>query len=237
MTCNNESWQHYPDPNRVANAMRHFWQNRRGGNQGEGYGGGYDNRSDGGSYNGRPGYNPGNPYEEHGQYEQRPQNGIGFDPYQNSSQYGQLHHQQHEYGRPHHDYQREQHEFDKRMEDYFRRLNEGRTQVPDALCEVVATGVSAYMGNSKGGSQNDTHMQYKEAIERIREASNMQEKEKLMKEFFGDNLTPDAQIVLRDMAMSKSYHQKAREKWGNGAGWERWLEAKKELEHGFKQPA
>ena len=235
MTYSNDRWPQQPDPHRVANAMRHFWQNRRGGNQDDGYGGGYDNRRDV-SYNEYPGYNPGNPYEENGQYEQRPHNTMVFDHYQNSTQQ-RPQYQPHEYGRPHREYQREEHEFDKRMEDYFRRLNEGRTQVPDALCDVVATGVSMYMGNSEDGSQNNTHMRYKEAIERIREANSMQEKEKLMKELFSDDLTPDEQVVLRDMAMAKSYRQKAREKWGNGANWERWLDAKKSLKHKLKQSA
>lgn len=235
MTYNNERWQQQPDPHRVANAMRHFWQNRRGG-QGDGYGGDYDNRRDGGSYNEIPGYNPGNPYEEPGHYEQRPHSSMGFNPYQNDSRHRQPYSQQ-EYGRPHHEYQRDELEFDKRMDDYFRRINEGRTQVPDSLCDVVATGVSMYMGNSGDGSQDATHARYKEAIERIREASNMQEKEKLIKELFTDDLTPDEMVVLRDKAMAKSYHQKAREKWGNNGSYDRWLEAAKNLKYKLKHSA
>lgn len=175
--------------------------------------------------------NPANPYEEPGRYDQRPNASMGFDPYQNQ----QLPH--HEYGRPNREYQREDHEFDKRMDGYFRRLSEGRTDIPESLCEVVASGVHMYMGNSGTGSHGDTHMQYKKAIERIREANSMQEKEKLMKEYFGDDLTEDERVVLRDMSTMKSYKQKAREKWGNNAGMERWLEAKKSLKHKLKNIA
>jgi hypothetical protein len=218
----------------MADAMRRFFHNRSGGDHGGGDG--YDNRYDGGGqfYNGIPGYNPGNPYEEPGRYDQRPNAGMGFDPYQNSQHHQQ---QQHEYGRPHREYQREEEEFDKRMDDYFRRMSEGRTNVPESLCEVVASGVHMYMGNSGCGSQGDSHNRYKEAIERIREANSMQEKEKLMKEYFGDDLTEDEKVVLRDMATMKSYRQKAREKWGNNASMERWMEARKSLKHKFKHAA
>ena len=232
MTYNTYGQQpHGPDHHRMADAMRRFFQNRSGGDYGGGDG--YDNRYNGGGqyYNGIPGYNPANPYEEPGRYDQRPNASMGFDPYQNQ----QL--PQHEYGRPNREYQREDHEFDKRMDDYFRRISEGRTDVPESLCEVVASGVHMYMGNSGTGSHGDTHMQYKKAIERIREANSMQEKEKLMKEYFGDDLTEDERVVLRDMSTMKSYKQKAREKWGNNAGMERWMEAKKSLKHKLKNIA
>lgn len=212
-----------PDMNRLADDMRRIFENRRG-QQRDGYGG-YENRRDGYGHH-EPDYGRG--YE--------PRNTMGFNPGQNS-------HQQHEYGMPHREYQREEHEFDKRMEDYFRRLNEGRVQVPDALCELVANGVHMYMGNSGGGSRHEwqhgdsdeeEHARFKEAIEKLREAPSMQEKERLMKELFPDDLTAEELTVLRDMANTKSYRQKARDKWGPNATADRWMEVKKALKHKYK---
>ena len=188
--------------------MRRFFQNRSGGQFGGDDGRDYNR----GEY---PGYNPGNPYEENGHWQQK----------------------------PHREYQREEHEFDKRMEDYFRRLNEGRVQVPDALCELVANGVHMYMGNSGGGSRHEwqhgdsdeeEHARFKEAVEKLREAPTMQEKERLMKELFPDDLTPEELTVLRDMANTKSYRQRARDKWGPNATADRWMEIKKALKHKYK---
>ena len=188
--------------------MRRFFQNRSGGQFGGDEGRDYNR----GEY---PGYNPGNPYEENGHWQQK----------------------------PHREYQREEHEFDKRMEDYFRRLNEGRVQVPDALCELVANGVHMYMGNSGGGSRHEwqhgdsdeeEHARFKEAVEKLREAPTMQEKERLMKELFPDDLTPEELTVLRDMANTKSYRQRARDKWGPNATADRWMEIKKALKHKYK---
>lgn len=227
----NTNWQpmHQPDPRRAAEAMRRFFQNRSGGQFGGDEGRDYNR----GEY---PGYNPGNPYEENGHWEQKPhRQPMGFNPGQNSHQ--------HEYGMPHREYQREEHEFDKRMEDYFRRLNEGRVQVPDALCELVANGVHMYMGNSGGGSRREwqhgdsdeeEHARFKEAIEKLREAPSMQEKERLMKELFPDDLTAEELTVLRDMANTKSYRQKARDKWGPNATADRWMEVRKALKHKYK---
>ena len=197
-----------PDPRRAADAMRRFFHNRSGGqfwgNDGREYG-----RSE------LPGYNPDNPYEENGHWEQK----------------------------PHRLYERDEHEFDKRMEDYFRRLNEGRAEVPVALCELVANGVHMYMGNSGGGSRNEwqhgnsdeeAHARFKEAVEKLREAPSMQEKERLIKELFPDDLTAEEMTVLRDMASTKSYRQRARDKWGPNATADRWLEVKKAIEHKYK---
>lgn len=233
----NTGWQpsHQPDPNRVTDAMRRFFRSRDGG-QGDGYSG-YDNRYDGDAYNrgtGAPSIEP-PPYREDYRWRDEPRNTMGFNPSQNVS---------HEYGRPHREYQREESEFDYKMDDYFRRIKEGRTRVPDALCDIVSTGVSMYMGNSGGGSRSEwhsggdeeQHMRYKEAIERLREEKDPNGKERLMKELF-ENLTPDEMVVLKAKAQDKSYHQLAREKWGNNASADRWMHALKGLKHKLKQSA
>lgn len=214
MTYNsyNQPWQ--PDRNGLADAMRRVFS--RGGESG------YDNRDEHGQYNRQ--YE----YPQHGH---ALSNTMGFDPEQN----------RHEYGRPHAAYQNDEHEFDHRMDDYFRRLHEGRTRVPDSLCEVVATGVQMYMGNSRGGSDREwqsedgeeVHRRYKAAIERLREEKDPNAKERLMKELFED-LTPDEMVVLREKAKAKSYRDLAREKWGGNATADRWVEAMKSLKHKLK---
>lgn len=212
-----------------ADDMRRIFENRRGGHDGydQQNGGGYDNRQY--SYHSTPNENRG--YEWH----PSPRNTMGFNPSQNAS---------HEYGRPHREYQREESEFDYKMDDYFRRIKEGRTRVPDALCDIVGTGVSMYMGNSGGGSRSEwhsgddeeQHMRYKKAIERLREEKDPNGKERLMKELFED-LTPDEMVVLKAKAHDKSYQQLAREKWGNNASADRWMHALKGLKHKLKQSA
>ena len=126
-------------------------------------------------------------------------------------------------------------DFDERMEDYWTRLHEGKTAVPTALCEVMATGVQMYMENSphKGEMHCDEaelHHRYKQAIERIREEKDPNAKERMMKDMFHD-LTPDEQVVLREKAKAKSYRDLAREKWGSNATAERWVDAMKNLKH------
>lgn len=228
-TYNQQSWQ--PDRRGLADAMRRVFDNRGGGYGGER--GGYDNRDEQGQYNRQYEY-PRNGYEPRAEHGYSPSNTMGFDPEQN----------RHEYGRPHSAHQNDEREFDHRMDDYFRRINEGRTRVPDSLCEVVATGVQMYMGNSRGGSdrewQNEdgeeTHRRYKAAIERLREEKDPNAKERLMKELFED-LTPDEMVVLREKAKAKPYRDLAREKWGNNATAERWMEAMKSLKHKLKHTA
>lgn len=147
-----------------------------------------------------------------------------------------------EQGGRHHGYYRdEEQEFDAKMEDYFRRLHEGKTAVPNSLCEVMATGIQMYMENAHDGSSHDAthenaeeqHRHYKEAIERLREERDPNVKERMMKEMFPD-LTPDEQVVLREEAKLKSYRERAREKWGSNATAERWNDAKKNLKHKYK---
>ena len=218
MTYNSyqQPWQ--PDRNGLADAMRRVFSNRGGES-------GYDNRDEHGQYNRQ------HEYPQHGYV---PSNTMGFDPEQN----------RHEYGRPHAAYHNDEREFDHRMDDYFRRLNEGRTRVPDSLCEVVATGVQMYMGNSRGGSDREwqsedgeeTHRRYKAAVERLREEKDPNAKERLMKELFED-LTPDEMVVLREKAKAKSYRDLAREKWGGNATADRWVEAMKSLKHKLKHTA
>ena len=132
-------------------------------------------------------------------------------------------------------------DFDEQMEDYFTRLHEGKINVPNALCEVMATGVQMYMENShhKGEchcDESELHHRYKEAIERLREEKDPNAKERMMKELFVD-LTPDEQVVLREKARAKSYRELAREKWGGNATADRWVEAMKNLKHKLKHTA
>lgn len=192
----------------LADDMRRIFGNRRGGHDGEGY----ENRA----YEYHPQYSGGESY--------RPNNTIGF----NSEP------SRHDYGKPHHMYQQEEHEFDKRMDDYFRRLHEGRTRVPESLCTVIAEGVQMY-NQSEHGEHGDEeqHHRYKEAIERLREEKDSNAKERLMKELF-ENLTPDEMVVLREKGKAKSYRELAREKWGNNATAERWVDAMKSLKHKLK---
>lgn len=230
MTYNsyNQHWQ--PDRNGLADAMRRVFDNR-GGSYGNERGG-YDNRDEQGQYN-RQYESPRNGYDSREQG-YSPGNTMGFDPEQN----------RHEYGRPHSAYHNDEREFDHRMDDYFRRLNEGRTRVPDSLCEVVATGVQMYMGNSRSGSDREwqsddgeeTHRRYKAAVEKLREEKDPNAKERLMKELFED-LTPDEMVVLREKAKAKSYRDLAREKWGGNATADRWMEAMKALKHKLKHTA
>ena len=143
-------------------------------------------------------------------------------------------------GRHHDYYHDEEREFDAKMEDYFRRLHEGKTAVPNALCEVMATGMQMYMENTpkheEHGDEAELHHRYKEAIERLREEKDPNAKERMMKEMF-PNLTPDEQVVLREKARAKSYRDLAREKWGGNATADRWVEAMKALKHKLKHTA
>jgi hypothetical protein len=142
-----------------------------------------------------------------------------------------------EFGRHYGYYREEEREFDAKMEDYFRRLHEGKTSVPNSLCEVMATGMQMYWENSgHGASADDEHHRYKAAIERLREEKDMNAKERLMKELF-DDLSPDEMVVLREKAKAKSYRELAREKWGSNATADRWMDAVKGLKHKLKHSA
>ena len=131
------------------------------------------------------------------------------------------------------------HEFSEEMEKYWRGLCDGSIEVPEhmvkAMCVMVAEAVKEH-GSEMGAGGNygydeQEHERYKDAIERLREAP-ANEKQRLMKELFEDDLTPDEQKVLQVMSEQKSYKRIAQEK---GMSLERYKEAKKSLKHKLKR--
>ena len=123
------------------------------------------------------------------------------------------------------------------MACFWKEVAEGERDVPESMvtgiCAMVNAMLDARMGAASHEHEAEAHRRYKEAIETLREAPTMQEKERLMKEFFGDDLTSDEQVVLRDKATAKSYKQKAREKWGSNGTAERWMAAIHSLKHKY----
>lgn len=203
---------------RVRNAMREFgrnmqeerhdreWSpNRNGDGQGYSYGG--------------------NETWRNRDYGYSPQNAIGF----NSNQ---QYNQQREYGR-HHQQGFSQHgeSFEEQMEQYFRDIKSGRIDPPAEMCEMMAMAASECSHSGNSSYEEEEHERYKDAIERLREAP-PNEKQKLIKELFENDLTRDEQIVLNTMAEMKSYKRLASEK---GITLERYKDAKKSLKHKLKQ--
>ena len=123
------------------------------------------------------------------------------------------------------------------MACFWKEVVDGEREVPESMvtgiCAMVNAMLDARMEHEHTEYDAELHRRYKEAIENIREAPNMQEKERLMKEYFGDDLTSDEQVVLRDKATAKSYKQRAREKWGSNGSAERWMAAGNSLKHKY----
>lgn len=122
--------------------------------------------------------------------------------------------------------------FKKHMEQYFRKVKEGEIEPSAELCEFIMLAAQECMGGGEahhGGHDEEEHEEYKDAIERLREAP-ANEKQKLMTELFGDDLEPDEKVVLKYMAEQKPYKRLAMEK---GMTLERWKAAKKSLKHIF----
>jgi hypothetical protein len=141
------------------------------------------------------------------------------------------------YGEQRYTHVDEDREMDSKMERYFRRLHEGKAPVPEALCEVMSTGIAMYMQSNGPHAEKrhesddaELHARYKEAIEQLRETKNVNDKERMIKQLFHD-LTPDELAVLREKANAKSYKELAREKFGTSGSVERWTEAMKNLKY------
>jgi DNA-binding NarL/FixJ family response regulator len=79
----------------------------------------------------------------------------------------------------------------------------------------------------------EVHARYKEVIEQLRETKNVNDRERMIKTHFAD-LTPEEQVVLREVASAKSYRDLAREKFGPSATADRWTEIKKNLQYKLK---
>lgn len=205
--------------NAMRNAMQEMWGSRDGR-----YGSSPNWQNSAPIWN-RP-YDNGQNWNRQGQdWNRTPNNSIGFNQGQ-------------EYGSPG---MRQgtasfnEREFGEEMKKYWRGLCDGSIEVPDdmakAMCVMVAEAVKEHGFNTENGTgyghDEEEHERYKEAIERLREAS-PNEKQKLMKELFEDDLTPDEQKVLRVMSEQKSYKRIAQEQ---GMTLDRFKEAKKNLKH------
>lgn len=203
----------YPDWDRVRDSMREI-ERRGAGYRSDDR---YESRRDGG-----------------GRYESRerdeddyPRNGrtMGFNG--DSSR---------EMGRSHmkHGYRRSEERggsFAEDMEEWLCDVKEGREDVPDELYAIIGMVVKEMSGGHRSHDYSEEeHERYKEAIERLREAP-ANEKPRLMKELFEDDLSPDELNVLRVMSEQKSYRKWAAER---GMTLERFKEAKKSLKHKLK---
>ena len=141
-----------------------------------------------------------------------------------------------EMGRPHmkQGYRRSEERggsFAEDMEEWLCDVKEGREDVPDELYAIIGMVVKEMGGGHRSHDHDEEeHERYKDAIERLREAP-ANEKPRLMKELFDDDLTPDEQNVLRIMSEQKSYRKWAAER---GMTLERFKEAKKSLKHKLK---
>lgn len=121
--------------------------------------------------------------------------------------------------------------FEEQMEQYFRDIKEGRVEPPAELCEMLSVAAQECVGGSSHGEMNESeHERYKDAIERLREAS-PHDKQKLIKELFEEDLSPTEQIVLRIMSEQKSYKRLAQER---GITVEQFKDGKKSLKHKLK---
>ena len=218
------------DWERVRHVVRQFAQDVQRERDGHGRDWSTQNRYDGGAERGGS-YNGGGEHWNR-DYGYSPQNAtMGFHNHQpreyGQKQQGGSHYETHEH--------REQEPFHKQMERYFREVKEGRVDPPAEMCEMLALVAGECMGGgSRHGSHHGhdevEHERYKDAIERLREAP-ANEKQRLMKELFEDDLSPDEQTVLRVMSEQKSYKKLSQER---GMSLERFKEAKKSLKHRLK---
>lgn len=168
---------------------------------------------------------------------------YGYSPHNSSIGFNGEPRQQREYGSyASHGYSRhegqqpemDERTFKKHMEQYFRKVKEGEIEPSDELCEFIVLAAQECMGSGEsrhGGHDEEEHEEYKEAIERLREAP-ANEKQKLMSELFGDDLEPDEKVVLKYMAEQKPYKRLAMEK---GMTLERWKDARKSLKQVYKR--
>lgn len=183
------------------------------------------------------GYSP--QYPQNGGYggQQYPQSG-GYTPQPSAmgfhSQGGHMGGQQHQYGRPQH--QNGEHE---KVIAFFRSVAYGETSCPEELKQVIlgvvgeqANGMLAQYGYTQQGGQygGDQHHRYKEALEELRDITNLADAEKKFDNYFID-LTTDDRKVLKQLVNRPSIKRLSQMA---GMPPERFMEIKRGLEHKLK---
>lgn len=108
--------------------------------------------------------------------------------------------------------------FHHEMEQYFSDIRDGKAEVPDAMAEAMCVAamqaISHYMtkheameqtlaeyGESAGHSER--HKKFKEAVDKMRDANNAQEVQRIIDEHF-ENLTTEEKNCLHQMAKAFS---------------------------------
>lgn len=132
----------------------------------------------------------------------------------------------------HHSHGSEYDSFKEHMKRYFKDIKEDRLEAPAEIYEMIMTCARMCGGeychdDVRHEDEHEEHKRWKDAIEQLREAG-PNDKHRMIKELFVDDLTSDELIVLRALAEMKPTKRWALEK---GLSEERWHKAKAELKH------